>query len=161
MIIFIMLITLGTMFYQQVHVQTDGWRGVVPLHSTRKDVERLIGPAYDASKSFYKTDRENISVRYSEGPCVGGTGWKVPLDTVLDITITPQPYGKIRLSDLDIDRNKFKKEDDHELQNHYYLLNEEAGITVYAYKDRATGEDRMTEINYKPAARDKNLHCKL
>jgi hypothetical protein len=161
MIIFIILTMLYTMCHQQVHVQTDGWRGVVPLRSTRKDVERIIGPAYDATKSLYKTDRENVSVRYSEGPCVGSTGWKVPPDTVLDITITPRPYGKIRLADLDIDRNKFKKEDDHELPNNYYLINEEAGITVYAQKDRATGEDRVTGINYKPAARDKNLRCKL
>jgi hypothetical protein len=161
MTVFIMLITLYTMFYQQVHVQTDGWRGVVPLRSTRKDIERLIGPAYDATKSLYKTDQENVSVRYSEGPCVGSTSWKVPPDTVLDITITPRPYGKIRLADLDIDRNKFNREDDHELLNYYNLINEEAGITIYAYKDRATGEDRITGINYKPAARDKNLRCKL
>jgi hypothetical protein len=100
MIIFIILTMLYTMCHQQVHVQTDGWRGVVPLRSTRKDVERLIGPTYDATGSFYKTDQENVSVRYSDGPCVGSTGWKVPLDTVLDITITPQPYGKTRLSDL-------------------------------------------------------------
>jgi hypothetical protein len=161
MIIFMTLITLYTVFCQQIQVQTDGWRGVVPLRSTRKDVERLLGPAYDATKSLYKTGRENISVRYSEGPCVGSTGWKAPLDTVLDITITPRPYGKIRLTEIDIDRNKFKKTDHPELPGNYHLINEEAGITVYVQKDRVTGEDRLTGLNYKPAARDKNLRCEL
>jgi hypothetical protein len=149
------------MLSQQIHIQTDGWRGILPLRSTRKDVERLIGRAYDATKSLYKTDQENISIRYSEGPCVGSTGWKVPIDTVLDITIYPQPYGRIKMADLDIDRSRFKKKDDQEIPNTYYLLNEEAGVTVYAQKDVVTGEDRLTGINYKPAARDKNLRCKL
>jgi hypothetical protein len=107
-------ILIHTMFSQQIYVQTDGWRGIIPLHSTREDVERLIGPAYDATKSLYKSNLENISIRYSEGPCLGSTGWKVSVDTVLDITIYPQPFGRIRLADLDIDRNRFKKEDDRE-----------------------------------------------
>lgn len=157
-IIIIMLVS--TMFSQQIHIQTDGWRGIIPLYSTREDVERLIGHAYDTTKSLYKTGLENISVRYSEGPCIGSTGWKVPVDTVLDITIYPQPYGRIRLADLDIDRDKFKKEDDLEVPNTYLLINEKEGITIYADKDRVTGEDRVTGFNYKPAAKDRNLRCK-
>jgi hypothetical protein len=122
-------------------------------------VESLIGPAYDESKSLYKTRLENISIRYSEGPCIGSTGWKVPVDTVLDITIYPQPYGRIRLADLDIDMDKFKKEKDSELPDTYYLINDKDGVTIYADKDQVTGEDRLTGLNYKPAARDKNLRC--
>jgi hypothetical protein len=130
------------------------------LHSTREDVERLIGPAYDATKSLYKSNLENISIRYSEGPCIGSTGWKVSVDTVLDITIYPQPYGRIRLADLDIDRGRFKKEDDPEIPNIYYLINEKDGITIYVSKDQVIGEDRVTGFNYKPTAKDKGLRCK-
>ncbi len=157
----IITILVCTMFSQQIHSRTDGWRGIVPLHSTRQDVERLLGSAHDETKSFYKTDRENITIRYSQGPCIGSTAWNVPVDTVLYITIYPQPYGRMRLIDLNIDRDKFKKEDDQELPNTYNLINEVEGITVYVSKDNVTGEDRVTGFNYKHAAKDKHLRCKL
>lgn len=151
-----------TMSYQ-LDNQKRGWQGIIPLHSTIDDVVRILGPGSEQpnkSMRFYKTASENISIRYSEGSCVGATGWNVPLNTVVDIEIHPQPYGRVKIVDLKIDKAKFKREDDSHLPNHYYLINENDGITIYVFKHQTTGEDLVSSFNYGPAARDKDLRCK-
>src|SRR5258706_11350897 len=79
------------------------WHGVVPLHSTRADVERLLGPSKKPAKdysSIHETEREVVLVEYSTGePCSGGANkWKVPRGTVLSISVALRT--EIRFSDL-------------------------------------------------------------
>jgi hypothetical protein len=40
----------------------QGWRGIGPLHSTRADVERLLGPPKQSHRSFssYETKTEEV-----------------------------------------------------------------------------------------------------
>lgn len=157
------IILVFIMFSPQIDSQKEGWRGIIPLHATIDDVVRVLGHGSEEpnkSFQFYKTPSENISIRYSEGPCVGATGWNVPLNTVIDISIYPQPHGRVKIADLKIDKAKFRREDDSHLPGHYYLINEDDGITIYVFKEQTTGEHHVSGFNYGPIAKDKDLRCK-
>src|SRR5687767_9822094 len=50
------------------------WRGLIPLHSTRVDVEKIFGAPKKTYRdafyeSAYEAAEENIRVEYSEGRC--------------------------------------------------------------------------------------------
>ena len=65
--------------------QQHGWRDVVPLRSTRTDVERLLGKKHESGRtSVYRTPAETVRIEYLVSPCKGSlSGWKVPPDTNL------------------------------------------------------------------------------
>lgn len=50
------------------HSQSKGWRGIVPLHSTRADVIRLLGPP-NLDGDLYDLDNKTVHIEYSDGPC--------------------------------------------------------------------------------------------
>src|SRR4030095_4314340 len=80
--------------------QAEGWRGLVPLSSTRRDVETVIGAPITPSGSSYETKNENVFVQYSDGPCEKGWpyGWSVERDTVIMISVSPK--NSLTLRDL-------------------------------------------------------------
>src|SRR5437667_3821369 len=82
--------------------------GIVPVHSTRADVERLYGVSGDSCRCTFRTSKETIDVAYVTSPCVGTvSGWNVPSDTVLSFRVTPQVWP--RLSDVALDLKGFVK----------------------------------------------------
>ena len=46
-------------------VDAKGWKGIVPLHSDRVDVERLLGAPTGECKCIYNTGSETVRVEYS------------------------------------------------------------------------------------------------
>ena len=66
------------------------WKSIVPLHSTRADVDRLLGPPM-GEDSGYEIGGEQVLISYSSQGCQEGLpgGWKVPANTVVSITISP------------------------------------------------------------------------
>ena len=79
-------------FSQHSQTQTRGWHGIVPLHSTRQDVERLLGSSREGCHCTYSLGNANVFVQYSVEPCldVRERGWKVPKDTVINISVYPK-----------------------------------------------------------------------
>src|SRR5258707_14091997 len=77
---------------------------VVPLHSTRTDVERSFGKP-NAEYGRYDIDNQEIEFFYSKGRCVNG--WNVPEDTVIDIAVNPKQSPRMR--DLKVDLSKFER----------------------------------------------------
>lgn len=69
-----------------------GWKGLVRLRSTRRDVEALLDPAATGRGSFYQTNEATVFVQYSDGPCEKGWpyGWNVDKDTVVSIAVSPK-----------------------------------------------------------------------
>ena len=65
----------------QVETPPNSWRGIVPLHSTRVDVEKLLGkPISSRGATFvYDTNEQRINILYSSGKCVlsGSEKWNV------------------------------------------------------------------------------------
>lgn len=133
--------------------QPTGWQGLVPLHSTRADVERLLGPSPEECKCFYETPNEKISIEYSQGPCKGFLhGWNVPAGTVLMITV--RPNAEVLLSGLGLDLSKFDKSFGTDTRGLYYT-DKDAGIR-YGFRENGI----LESVSYVPKRADYSLRCK-
>src|SRR5687767_8559712 len=87
--------------------QTNAWNGLVPLRSTRADVEKLLGAAQENSYPTFKYESKlgTVHIRYTTRKCRGG--WNVPIGTVLRIDVDPVSLEGKNLEELKIDKNKF------------------------------------------------------
>ena len=85
--------------------QGKGWRGIVPLRSTRADVERLLGPG---NNGHYQFDEQRVHVNYVEGGCnpVNGCLCLIPKGTVISIYV--QLEVQMRFSGINIDKKKYE-----------------------------------------------------
>lgn len=139
-------------------LEAKGWRGIMPLHSTRADVERLLGKP-NFGDGVYDLESERVSFIYSEGPCSMSSPWSVwnvRRDTVVEISIGPKM--KMWLLDLKIDVSKYKKSYEGDMTAHAFYANEEEGIT-YEVLEGATENGLIMAIYYRPAAKDNDLRC--
>lgn len=146
-ILCVSLLSLGSL-------QSQSWKGIVPLHSTRVDVERLLGPALSQCKCDYRTKTENVFVLYSAERCAKGVPntWNVPGDTVISIIVTPKEEPK--LVDLGLDLKKFTKVEDPELRGNFTYTNLEEGVTYNVSDDGV-----VTSMEWFPRPKDKCLRC--
>jgi len=125
----------------------------VPLHSTRADVERLLGPPEEKCKCFYKTENEKIFIEYSQGQCRGFLyGWNVAAGTVLMISV--QSNAEVRLSDLSLDLTKYVKTAGTDTPEFYYT-DKDAGVR---YQVSESGI--LRSVDYIPKRADYPLRCK-
>jgi len=138
--------------------QSRGWRGIVPLHSTRTDVERILGvPTEKISEysDFYRTGKETVLITYAQGlPCGIGekySHWRVPRDTVENILVTPT--ARVRIIDLGIDASKYQKQKGGHRPDDLYYINEQTGETVTVFMDE------VRSMSYSPGTVDKDLRC--
>jgi hypothetical protein len=89
-------IVAGPVLFIPCDVNGKAWRGIVPLHSTRADVERLLGPS-NLEDSGYDIGGERVSTSYSSQGCQEGlpAGWKVPANTVVSISVSSKNETKL------------------------------------------------------------------
>lgn len=136
--------------------KAKGWRGLVPLHATRRDVEGLLGASKLPGGSTYEPDNQYIYVEYSDGPCEKGWpyGWNVEKDTVTSIWVTARD--DVFLADLKIDLTKYQKSTEGHIQNRVHYVNYEEGISMLV-------DDTTTPIvkgfYYMPTTSDEKLRC--
>lgn len=137
--------------------KTKGWHGIVPLRSTRMDVERLLGASVESCQCIYKTEHEVVHISYAHGSCKDDpntNSWDVAPDTVLLISVTPRV--KLRLADLKLDLTKYQKTEDTHMPGRFYYSNDEEGIFIIVI-----GEDSVGNINYQPTENDqKKFRCR-
>ncbi len=147
------LLLICLAFSQQAQTQTRGWHGIVPLHSSRQDVERLLGPGKGLCHCEYSLEDGNASIHYSGEPCaeVRERGWRVPRDTV--ITISFYPKMNTRFSELPINKANYDKRADPEIQGAFGYFNERDGILIEVDGDTVSG------FYYTPAREDGHLRC--
>lgn len=127
------------------------WRGIVPLHSNRSDVERLLGAPSGSCKCFYEAGSELVRVEYAKAPCVGyPSGWNVSPDTVLTIDVRSVPPSKF--SDLALTMDSFYKAADDTLTRYY--SNRAEGIE-YA----VSAQGIIDSVSYVPSSNDTHLRC--
>jgi len=145
--------------------QAKGWRGIVPLHSTRSDVEKLLGPPPSSSadgsvlyklskfRSIYFIEEGEVYIVFAEKrnkedvPCTDA----VPADTVLLIKITPKKA--LSRSDIKLDEKKLKKFEPATPPDSGFegYVDEEEGISFRIY------EGKVEIINYFATAKDRSL----
>ncbi len=127
------------------------WRGIVPLKSTRADVERLMGKP--SSSGSYNLPNEIVSFDFQRAPCDDsmekfGYGWNVPPGTVTEIGIIPK--GVHRKDEYQLARDS--KVEDNGFGLVYYWDNE-AGLMVETYNGL------VTLVDYYPKSSEEQLHC--
>lgn len=136
--------------------QAKEWRRIVPLRTTRAQVERRLGKPRGP---YYELKNERAFVAYSAGRgCAGGEYWDVPRDTVVQIVVTPKT--KVRLSDLRLDMRRFEKSTDPEVPTHALYMDKEAGLTYEVYEGLGDENGLVLHIQYDPSARDERLRCR-
>jgi len=115
-------------------VESNAWHGLLPLRTTREDVERLLGPAKGllAGSYAYETKDEKVRVVYSEGSCSSSLEgrWNVPIDTVLSITVFPNTT--VLVSALHIDKGKYSRTQETHPENWLYYVSTKKGVMVHA-----------------------------
>ena len=121
------------------------WCSIVPLHSTRADVERVlkVKPVRcGGGACLYKLSDKTVYILYAaETTCRNvdaATSWKVPRDTVIEISVyfrSPQSFAA-----LDIDVTKYDRAPDKELHGVVYLTDYAQGIRM------ETSGDTVREI---------------
>ena len=129
------------------------WRQIVPLKSTRADVERLLGSTTGAYFSEYELKQGSLFIEYSSGPCKPErkSGWNVPRDVVVMVHFTPKH--RTRIADLKLDPQKFRRIVDEHVIGALYYVNDEEGITY------AVQRGKIDFVEYHPAKRDEHLYC--
>ena len=132
-----------------------GWKGLVPLQSTRRDVEALLGPPAPGGNSFYQTEEATIFVRYADGPCEKGWpyGWNVDQDTVVSIIISPTE--PVIFKGLNLDQNKYRRSEDSHIHTGVLYTSHSEGITIEV--DDGTG--RVKSFTYHPTDSQQKLQC--
>jgi hypothetical protein len=148
--------------------QRNSWRGLVPLASNRRDVEALFGSHQRDWKTSvtYETDHESILTKYSEGNCnVSDAQWNVPKNTLIELTVNPNP--SFLLQELHLDPQRYER---HEIFPYPEIKNPPKvwnyvdnlnGITVRTQSARGgEGEEVVVSITYQPARMDERLRCK-
>jgi len=140
--------------------QVKGWRGIVPLHATRTDVERLLGsPTKSHGVAFtYDTAKERVLIFYSAGPCKKGVSdeWNVSPDTVVSISVYPKT--KLLVAELGMDKAKYERLGDPHVAGTVHYTNEDEGVRI----DASIAEGESEEVNsmtYTPTPRDNYLRC--
>jgi hypothetical protein len=140
--------------------QAKEWRGIVPLHSTRSDVERLLGPSATpgAHVSSHETEDEVVTVIYASGPpCDMTSEWKVPRGTVVNIRIAPKR--QTPLTSLITDRHGYEQFEDPLRKGLFTYTDEEEGVRFTVMQiDEAPGE-LVVSVDYFPGKEDDHLRC--
>ncbi len=132
-----------------INVQAEAWRGIVPLKSTRADVERILGRPGEHGR--YHFEKERAYIEYAgTGPCakVNLCLCKVSEDTVISIYVELEV--EMRFSELKLDKGDYKKLISRKDRTIATYSNQEKGI-IYTVDEK---DDDVIAIEYVPAAND-------
>ena len=131
------------------------WRGITPVHSTVKDVERQLGPPTKRSSFalYYNLSDEIALVRVQNESCDDtagkfGIGWNVPIGTVTEIGIIPK---RTFTKDRFVIGNDFKSESAN--AGFVYFRNEKDGLSVETHKGA------VTLVTHSPTAAESHRRC--
>ena len=149
--ILFLLLVIALLPFNSAPQRRAGWRGIVPLHSTRADVERILGASKNDCKCIYEAPDVVIHVEYATDRCKGVlAGWNVPTDTVLRLTV--RSTAQQHFSELKVEIAKYTVRRDDTFTTYY--VNQEEGIE-YAVLSNGV----VNSISYIPSNADDSLRC--
>ena len=146
---------------QVVPAQTSvGWKGIVPLRSSRTDVEARFGQPMKGTRDTYDTPNERITITYATGACSNDIHslWRVSKDTVTDILVAP-------LSFLPADqliaslKTRLTRIADMEIKGKFQYYSRDGAIEVQS----TVLEDRRETVDYfvlRPGSAGSKLKCR-
>ena len=138
------------------------WRGIVPLHSTKTDVERLLGSPAESNdiRSIYHLENEDVYVVFSNNQHCSFDTTKIPTGTVLLVEVKPKT--KLELTDLFLDQKRLR-EFKPSMQDPAWkgFVDDQEGMIVRSYKDQidrifyiGTANDRARCSSYYSKAEE-------
>ena len=134
------------------------WHGLVPLTSTRTDVEKVLGSPTDARLNLYETKDEKVTIFYSRGKCSENkiSVWNIPSDTVIRIIVSPKEEYEVSnlVEKLNI---SFKKAPDPEIRGIFTYVNEDSSIQFQTKVSK--GIEDVLFVVYGPRQTDSALRC--
>lgn len=133
--------------------QAKGWRGIIPLHSTRADVEQLLGKPHMEGQ-VYDYEDERVSIIYQRHTCEEskGEGFNVPMGTVIYISVSFK--NKTRsLSDFPVDWTQYKKTEGGDLDGIATYTNRDIGVSY------ETRYGKVRSVRYGWTTTDTHLCC--
>jgi hypothetical protein len=144
---------------QRIGVAANNWQGLVPIRSSRSDVERLLGPPRSSLGEIYTygSSENRIDVSYSSDPCKGG-GTKLrasATDVAMRITVSPQKL--LLVQNLGLDKAKYVRIKNDHPENWVQYLNSDEGITIEAVLNN--GCEQVISIVYQATVTDREARC--
>ena len=130
------------------------WRGIVPLKSTRTDVERKFGKPDKLGNYEFKNER--VSFDYGNGPCkglyltLGKDNCKCLADEDAVMSIFVEPTIKRKISDLKLDMKRFRRTPINPFPHTFEYDNITEGIT-YTVDEQ---ENEIMHVTYYPSPVD-------
>jgi hypothetical protein len=127
------------------------WRGVVPLSSTRADVERLLGQPKHKGDGwrFYDLRDEAAVVWFADGRCDDwGIKWNVPEGTVTHVGVVPKR--RVRVSAL---LDPSKAETENKTRDYAVYRDKRTGIIAEAQSGH------VVVATFKPGRADSSRRC--
>ena len=152
--LFVLLFPVAIIETVQSQQAAKGWRGLVPLRATRRDVERVLGkPAQGIG--YFETSDARIWVEYSVGPCEKGWpyGWNVKPNTVESFIVKPKD--SVFLTELKLDYKKYVKTPTGHVSDHFHYINKDEGVAILV--DEWTG--KVMSFSYISTTADDKLAC--
>lgn len=127
--------------YQFANAQ--GYKGIVPMHSTCKDIEWILGGERCGKAEETSTlDKERIRIAYSTEKCQKfyGLNWNIPIGTV--VAIGREFLKPMTLTDLgielgvQIDESEFEKTPGAaDVPNNVFYFKKTGGLSISAFHD--------------------------
>lgn len=132
------------------------WLGIVPLHSSRSDVYKLLGNPTRTGKytAAFETPNEIVEFMFATGGSCGTTlidSWRVARDTVVSIRVVPKKTVMFE------NRQSFVKSQDSTQIGIFHYSDLDEGVR-YTVENRTDGE-RVVSIDYFAASEDRILSC--
>jgi len=146
-------------------VSAKPWNGIIPLQSTRTEVEKLLGKPADPEQPRYYFPNEIVTIEYSkygcgQAPVVKGWPtlpvlWNVKPDLVTVISVDLKK--PVPLSSLSLDLATFKRVPELHLRRVFRYKNEKDGFAIEVYEDASI--EMVRGYLYEPRAEYDHLRC--
>lgn len=149
----LILVVIGLLLLPRDSVAKE-WRGIIPLKSTRADVERRFGKPDRWGE--YKIKDERVTFDYGDGSCqglyvaLGVANCKCLVDENAVMSIFVEPTVKRKISVLKLDMTNFRRTPINPFPNTFEYDNPTEGITYTVDEPN----DEVRHVTYYPSSKD-------
>ena len=158
--IFVISTFLSLILSQQSYGQD--WQGLLPIKSTKQDVEDLFGKPENKINGFgeYKTENETISVWYSIGNCKTekGLNWNVSKDVVTTISVRMEK--KFLLKSIEWDINQYSKRTHPIDESRFFYTSPDESVSIQTFVNENSKKEEILYIEFRPGNQYTHLLCK-
>ena len=154
----LMFLLIALTLFSQEKERID-WPKIVPLQTTRADVEKMLGKPVKGTGYVwsYDSNDDRITIWYggvkpaANSPCK----WELSKDTVLSFVYAPKR--KLPLDELKVDLTKFQRQKAYEMENDFYYYNALEGLTLTTRV--VDGKEMFLSIERDPDQAQRQKYC--